>query len=602
MAAKLLALLIYLLVSFYGMAESSRSLKFTPEVDLFESHPRLIQRETSIGNKSYLIQPYVKQFIKLSCLSTQPIRWVLYTYDPFEESPKIEKTQRKQGNTMRFESYISWTFTFRSTNVSDASCFYERDWEKYQPDLEIFSRTFGPTVVFRKQDWVTCKGDFSSQPIVSANNSLSLPILPEPISVQCGERKLGIGSPLGRSFITLFPSFENNSWQSRIYYKTFEDAIAGNSIRVTLSKTWLHDQFHNLNFSSSHLAFAINETVEFACLAVKYLYMEGFHWKLGQTKFISADTPWQVHAIDTNHSLHVIRRNITFQGNVSGNTASSLSCLGPIWNSMNFQVSQPLNFDLHGPQAPSGSLAYSTIDDTHDEFTFIYRGWPKPTVTWFFSGNVTEAPSNQKPKDSHRHIYSITWNETRLLISQCSSYNVICHLKNFEGEVTQGVFRKKKICIIPILLTVPPAQPSSDSTGIIIGSSIGTLFIFIVSLLFAFVIWRRKYRKTPRSETMSMTENNTSEENQYFNKDFELSIKDCSIGSVPYGGLNWTSSFADSLLKGLRLTIPRFAPQNVYDKMLECWDLNSDGRPTFSEMIEFFKIFCNAEVEYTELN
>ncbi|CAL8136846.1 unnamed protein product [Orchesella dallaii] len=66
-----------------------------------------------------------------------------------------------------------------------------------------------------------------------------------------------------------------------------------------------------------------------------------------------------------------------------------------------------------------------------------------------------------------------------------------------------------------------------------------------------------------------------------------------SLGETPYGGLHWTQEFADELRNGMRLKSPQFATQDIYCKMLDCWDLESGLRPNFAEMVTFFRQLCD---------
>lgn len=42
---------------------------------------------------------------------------------------------------------------------------------------------------------------------------------------------------------------------------------------------------------SERTKFAVNETVEFLCVAIKYLYMKGFRWKLDD-KYLTSGYNW----------------------------------------------------------------------------------------------------------------------------------------------------------------------------------------------------------------------------------------------------------------------------------------------------------------------
>ncbi|ODM99250.1 Fibroblast growth factor receptor [Orchesella cincta] len=62
-----------------------------------------------------------------------------------------------------------------------------------------------------------------------------------------------------------------------------------------------------------------------------------------------------------------------------------------------------------------------------------------------------------------------------------------------------------------------------------------------------------------------------------------------SLGKIPYAGLSWTVDFTDELLTGLRLPKPVHASDQIYKKVLECWEIDPKRRPNFSDLVQFFQ-------------
>ncbi|CAL8068308.1 unnamed protein product [Orchesella dallaii] len=62
-----------------------------------------------------------------------------------------------------------------------------------------------------------------------------------------------------------------------------------------------------------------------------------------------------------------------------------------------------------------------------------------------------------------------------------------------------------------------------------------------------------------------------------------------SLGHMPFAGLHWSATFANELRNGLRLPAPQLAPQLIYEKLLNCWELDSQKRPAFTELADFFQ-------------
>ncbi|CAL8068575.1 unnamed protein product [Orchesella dallaii] len=73
-----------------------------------------------------------------------------------------------------------------------------------------------------------------------------------------------------------------------------------------------------------------------------------------------------------------------------------------------------------------------------------------------------------------------------------------------------------------------------------------------------------------------------------------------SLGKAPYGATNWTLEFPDELQKGLRLGKPEFSSDQIYRKILDCWNLDVELRPKFSELVEFFQEIGNAQYTILE--
>ncbi|CAL8067938.1 unnamed protein product [Orchesella dallaii] len=66
-----------------------------------------------------------------------------------------------------------------------------------------------------------------------------------------------------------------------------------------------------------------------------------------------------------------------------------------------------------------------------------------------------------------------------------------------------------------------------------------------------------------------------------------------SLGKVPYAGLNWSVTFAEELLNGLRPTMPQFASMEIHKQMGECWNIDVNERPSFTELSTFFQGLSN---------
>ncbi|CAG7830411.1 unnamed protein product [Allacma fusca] len=57
-----------------------------------------------------------------------------------------------------------------------------------------------------------------------------------------------------------------------------------------------------------------------------------------------------------------------------------------------------------------------------------------------------------------------------------------------------------------------------------------------------------------------------------------------SLGDSPFAGLLWTSDFAEKLIDGLRLQKPKHATTELYQIMMDCWQLDPHHRPDFEDL------------------
>eukprot|EP01114_Cavostelium_apophysatum_P019564 TRINITY_DN6343_c0_g1_i1.p1 TRINITY_DN6343_c0_g1~~TRINITY_DN6343_c0_g1_i1.p1 ORF type:complete len:1142 (+),score=267.22 TRINITY_DN6343_c0_g1_i1:516-3941(+) len=63
-----------------------------------------------------------------------------------------------------------------------------------------------------------------------------------------------------------------------------------------------------------------------------------------------------------------------------------------------------------------------------------------------------------------------------------------------------------------------------------------------------------------------------------------------SFGAQPYGWLTLTEAMFE-IPKGTRMTQPKNCPDRLWEIILQCWDLNPDKRPTFSELLKCLQEF-----------
>ncbi|KAL1492891.1 hypothetical protein ABEB36_011064 [Hypothenemus hampei] len=61
-----------------------------------------------------------------------------------------------------------------------------------------------------------------------------------------------------------------------------------------------------------------------------------------------------------------------------------------------------------------------------------------------------------------------------------------------------------------------------------------------------------------------------------------------SFGAYPYGDMKGAEAI-ELIEQGERLQKPEDCPDEIYNKMMECWSFNKDERPTFKELTEFFQ-------------
>ncbi|CAL8146760.1 unnamed protein product [Orchesella dallaii] len=61
-----------------------------------------------------------------------------------------------------------------------------------------------------------------------------------------------------------------------------------------------------------------------------------------------------------------------------------------------------------------------------------------------------------------------------------------------------------------------------------------------------------------------------------------------SLGDLPYPGMTWACSFVEQLENGMRMKRPEMATYEIHSKMVDCWNIEPDQRPSFHELMSFF--------------
>ncbi|GLD70811.1 KIT proto-oncogene, receptor tyrosine kinase b isoform X1, partial [Lates japonicus] len=59
-----------------------------------------------------------------------------------------------------------------------------------------------------------------------------------------------------------------------------------------------------------------------------------------------------------------------------------------------------------------------------------------------------------------------------------------------------------------------------------------------------------------------------------------------SLGNSPYPGMQVGSAFYRMIQEGHRMSRPEFAPIEMYDMMLSCWNHDPLKRPSFRKLVE----------------
>ncbi|ODN05900.1 Mast/stem cell growth factor receptor Kit [Orchesella cincta] len=270
------------------------------------------------------------------------------------------------------------------------------------------------------------------------------------------------------SFLLIYPSFGPTTWgRPLLYYSSKEKAVESNSITVqVMNKTNGSTQ----DITESNNAFAENETVEFVCLAVQYLYMEGFQWQIGlNNKNISFDLENQTYQIDDGRNLLTVKGKITLHST----DIKWIGCRGPIWNSESWQTAKK-DIRVFVSKPPKGVLRHHK-SDSQDQFTCEYSGWPRPEVNWTFSGNIT-------PTEPSVKIYGVapntTWHETRTVPRGRNSYTVTCTLTNLKSSIS---------------LNATTEGVSDWNATVYTVVAVCSVIVCVLTFTFAIIYWR--YRK-----------------------------------------------------------------------------------------------------------
>ncbi|XP_049288619.1 platelet-derived growth factor receptor alpha-like isoform X2 [Anopheles funestus] len=77
-----------------------------------------------------------------------------------------------------------------------------------------------------------------------------------------------------------------------------------------------------------------------------------------------------------------------------------------------------------------------------------------------------------------------------------------------------------------------------------------------------------------------------------------------SLGKVPYPGMEANQELYNKLRDGYRMDKPQYSNQDIYDIMLNCWNVKPDSRPSFKDLKSRFNAMLPDEMRdhYLELN
>ncbi|XP_053673665.1 vascular endothelial growth factor receptor 1 [Anopheles nili] len=77
-----------------------------------------------------------------------------------------------------------------------------------------------------------------------------------------------------------------------------------------------------------------------------------------------------------------------------------------------------------------------------------------------------------------------------------------------------------------------------------------------------------------------------------------------SLGMVPYPGMDANQELYNKLRDGYRMDKPQYSNQDIYDIMLNCWNVKPDSRPSFKDLKSRFNAMLPDEMRdhYLELN
>ncbi|ETN67434.1 hypothetical protein AND_000752 [Anopheles darlingi] len=75
-----------------------------------------------------------------------------------------------------------------------------------------------------------------------------------------------------------------------------------------------------------------------------------------------------------------------------------------------------------------------------------------------------------------------------------------------------------------------------------------------------------------------------------------------SLGKVPYPGMEANQELYNKLRDGYRMDKPQFSNQDIYDIMLNCWNVKPDSRPTFQDLKSRFNAMLPDEMRDVSSN
>ncbi|KAK0135600.1 Mast/stem cell growth factor receptor kita [Merluccius polli] len=237
----------------------------------------------------------------------------------------------------------------------------------------------------------------------------------------------------------------------------------------------------------------------------------------------------------------------------------------------------------------SKPVIISQVGPLHGQVRCVAAGYPPPKISWYFCElphtrcshlpNASQWEAHEVAMVTELHsAFGKSEVESRLNVSrERAQYHTLECVASSEQEEAYTLFSISERTVPHELFR--PLLTGMLATGV------------VLSLILAVLLYNREvigtdYMPMRPSEKERPSESDDIDELSLDAEDLLSFSYQVAKGMDPYPGMQVGSAFYRMIQEGHRMNMPEFAPTEMYDMMLSCWNDDPLKRPSFQKLVE----------------